>query len=91
MSQNTLFVSVLNNMEEQEIDRIELQKRFGDHLVKLRKSKGLTSAELARRAYMERSNIARLETGRQNPSLLILKKISIALEISIQELFQDFK
>lgn len=78
-------------MEEHNINRLALQKRFGEHLIRIRESKGITSAELARRAYMERSNIARLETGRQNPSLYILKKLSVALKISLKELIGEFE
>lgn len=72
-------------------ERLKLQKRFGEHLIALRKSKGLTPAELARRCEMERSNIARIETGRTNPSLFVLKKLSIGLDMELEELIKGFK
>ena len=72
-------------------DRLKLQKRFGEHLKKLRETKGLTSAELARCCYMERSNIARLETGRTNPSLFVLKKLATGMDIELDELLKGFK
>ncbi|HKC67614.1 MAG TPA: helix-turn-helix transcriptional regulator [Bacteroidia bacterium] len=72
-------------------DKLKLQKRFGEHLSKLRENKGLTSAELARRCFMERSNIARLETGRTNPSLFVLKKLAIGMDIELDELLKGFK
>lgn len=72
-------------------ERLKLQKRFGEHLVAFRKSKSITPAELARRCEMERSSIARLETGRTNPSLFVLKKLCIGLEIELDELLKGFK
>jgi transcriptional regulator with XRE-family HTH domain len=81
----------MNHKQADRKERIELQKRFGLHLKMLRKSKGISPAELTRRTFMERSNIARLENGRINPSLFILKKISEALGIELEELLKGFK
>ena len=77
--------------DKEKKDKLKLQKQFGIHLVKLRTSKGLTPAELARLCYMERSSIARLETGRINPSLFVLKKLSLGLKVDFEELFRGFK
>ncbi len=77
------------NREKKE--KLKVQKQFGIHLVKLRESKGLTAAELGRLCYMERSSIARLETGRVNPSLFVLRKLSLGMQIDIEELFKGFK
>ena len=77
--------------EKDRKDKLKLQKRFGEHIIKLRESKGVTAAELARLCFMERSNIARLETGRMNPSLFILKKLSIGLGIELSDLLKEFK
>lgn len=78
--------------KEREIrDKNKLQKQFGLHLVKLRESKGITAAELARLCYLERSSIARLETGRTNPSLYIVKKLAIGLDIDLDDFFKGFK
>ena len=78
----------MNSKEQEKKDRIKLQKKFGEHLVKLRETKGLTPAELARMCFMERSGIARIETGRTNPSLFVLKKLASGLEISLEELLK---
>ncbi|MCW3083519.1 MAG: Transcriptional regulator [Bacteroidetes bacterium] len=77
--------------EREKKERLKLQKRFGEHLKRLREAMGLTAAELARRCFMERSNIARLEAGRSNPSLFVLKKLAVGLEIELEELMKDFK
>ena len=80
----------MTNSEKEKKDKLKLQKRFGEHLSKIREAKGLTSAELARRCFMERSNIARIEMGRLNPSLFVLKKLCEGLEIQLDELLKDF-
>lgn len=68
-------------------DKLKLQKRFGEHLAKLRQAKGFSAADLARACEMERSSIARIEMGRINPSLFVLNKLSKGLNINIEELF----
>lgn len=88
---NNQFAKInMDEREKEKLDRLRLQKRFGQHLISLRKNKGITPAELARRCYMERSNIARLETGDRNPSLFILKKLAIGLELKLEELLKGF-
>ena len=72
-------------------EKLKLQKKFGEHLAKLRQAKGFSAADLARACEMERSSIARIETGRINPSLFILKKIAYSLNIELKDLFIDFK
>lgn len=81
----------MNEKDREKKEKLKLQKQFGIHLVKLREAKGLTAAELGRLCYMERSSIARLETGRINPSLFVLKKLSIGMEIELEELLKGFK
>ena len=81
----------MKEKERDKKDKLKLQKTFGIHLVKLREAKELSAAELGRLCFMERSSIARLETGRINPSLFILKKLSKGLEIELDELFKGFK
>ncbi len=81
----------MTEKEREKKEKLKLLKHFGLHLVKLRTSKGLTAAELGRLCYMERSSIARLETGKINPSLFILKKLSVGLEMELEDLIKGFK
>ena len=41
----------------------EFIKQFGQHLKNIRKDKGLTGAEIARRCFIDKPNIHRLENG----------------------------
>lgn len=74
----------------QKIDDIAYLKAFGENLKKKRKSKGFTQEQLANDLNVEISQISRLERGVLNTSVLNLKKITVALDISIADLF-DFE
>lgn len=52
----------------------------------LRQKRQLTQARLAELAGMTRASIALIESGSSNPSLEILLKLSLALQISLDEL-----
>lgn len=79
----------MSDLEKEKLEKLKLQKKFGKHLVKVREGKNLTAAELSRLCFMERSTIARLETGRTNPSLFVLHKLSKGLDISIETLLKN--
>ena len=73
---------------EQEII-IEVEQRDTRHsvieqYVQCRKLKGMTQAELAKRAGIPRSNITRFESGNYNPSLEQLVRIAAALGMMLQ-------
>ena len=63
-----------------------LSKRFGDRVQELMHQKGLSQAELGRRAGMSRSVINNLLRGIRNPSLLTALTVSRALGVSLDEL-----
>jgi len=49
-------------------------------IARLRIERGMTQAELAEKAGTKQPNIARLESGRANPSLAFLRKVASALD-----------
>ena len=51
----------MNELKKERKKRQEFQLCFGDHLKKFRKLRGITGAELARRCYMDKPNLTRLE------------------------------
>ena len=77
--------------EKERKERLKFQKQFGEHLKKFRKERSITAYELAKRCFMETSNIARLEGGRTNPSLFVLKKLAAGLNVEISELLKGLK
>ena len=81
-------------MTEKDIEKIEklkIQELFGNHIAKIRKINKISAAELGRRTYMERSNIAKIESGSANLTLFTLIKIAKAMQISLIDLVKDFK
>ena len=79
------------SIEKEKKVREKLLIEFGQHLKSLRKSKGLTAAEVSRRMDIDKPNYTRIESGRTNPSLFVLRKISNGLDITMEELFKGFK
>ncbi len=65
-----------------------LYKKFGDHVEKLRKEKGITQEELAVKADLHRAYFWDIENGR-NISLKTAYKIAKALNVPLSKLF-DF-
>ena len=65
-------------------------KKFGEHIIQLRKSQNLTSAELARRSDFTASNMSRLEMGKSNPTLISLIKLANAFSVTLEGLLKGF-
>lgn len=69
------------------MDSKKFLKIFGKRLQLLRKSKRISQEMLAELTELHPTYISKMERGIVNPSILILRKISRALNISLLELF----
>ena len=65
-------------------------KLFGRRLRELRKARGLTQEALAESADLSGNHISDLELGLKVPSLTILVRLSLALDVATPELLSDF-
>ncbi len=65
---------------------VALGKNLCANLKYLRSQRGLTQARLSEQAGLPRSTLATLETGEGNPTLSVLARLSMALQVSIEEL-----
>ena len=65
------------------------RKELINTLIQARLEKGISQAELARMIGTQRSNICRLESGNQNPTLDFLIRITTALGKDITFLLED--
>ena len=74
-------------MENHEGDRP--QDVVGKQICTLRKQLKLTQASLASNAGMEESALQRIEAGRTNPTINTLYKVSKALNVDINDLFEN--
>ncbi|MBU1241827.1 response regulator [Myxococcota bacterium] len=68
----------------------ELHRIIGDSIRRMRKSKGLTLKQLARRTQLSISLLSQIERGESSPSISSLYKIAIALSMKMAQLFGDF-
>lgn len=66
----------------------EFFKQVGANLQQIRESIGLSQEELANKAEIQRSQVARIERGETNPTLATVKVIADVLEIDIKMLFE---
>jgi transcriptional regulator with XRE-family HTH domain len=71
--------------------RSDYLKRFGKHLQRFRKGKGLSLRELELRGEVSRQFLSDVELGKTNLTLYSLKKISDAFEVPLEEIMKDFK
>jgi transcriptional regulator with XRE-family HTH domain len=67
---------------------MQVQRRVGINLQRLRHEKGLSQEELAHSANVHQTYLSGVETGRRNPSIRVLERLVKALEVDIEELFR---
>ena len=69
----------------------EICLELGKRLTVFRKRMGISQEELAFRAEIDRTYISQMERGVCNPSLLVLSKVAMVLEISLFSLFEELE
>lgn len=65
-----------------------LTAAWGKHLTRLRQAQGLSVTDLAKLAGMAPSAIAHMESGRRNPTLESIIKLSAAMEITPSDMVE---
>ena len=61
-------------------------EKIGMHIQQLREKRGMTQEALAKKAGISRGYLARLETGRHDPSLSMLRTLAKALKVKLVDL-----
>jgi len=72
---------------KKEYEKLEPEYRIIRQILALRRKKNLTQEQLAKLTGAKQSSIARIESGRHNPSLRILEKIAEALDTELDVRF----
>ena len=67
---------------------VDIQKKFGNKLREIRKSKGFSQEKLALKCGLHRTYISDIERGSRNVSLKNIEKIAKALGVSNIELLK---
>lgn len=68
---------------------MNIKKKFGEKVKKLRLEKGLSQEALAHQADLDRTYIPSIEKGERNVSITVIEKIANALEVKISTLFDE--
>ena len=67
-----------------EAEQKHMKQDLADQYVRMRKDMKLTQEQVSRRSGIPRSNIARFESGRYNPSLELMVKMASAMGLKVQ-------
>lgn len=82
-----LLLSVLGMAKtEQKQEEVEYHIELGQHIRKLRKSKGMSIEEIAYKAGIDAQNLRKYELGKQEMRVSMLKRLADAFEMSVSEL-----
>src|SRR5262249_51910488 len=65
---------------------LDLPRRIAQNLKSLRDARGLTQSQMAKLAGLPRATWTNLESGAANPTIVVLHRVSAALQVSIEEL-----
>ena len=68
---------------------MEIKKKFGKQVKKIRLDRGLSQEALAHNADLDRTYIPSIEKGERNVSITVVEKIAKALNVKISTLFDE--
>jgi len=67
---------------------VDVKKRLGTNLRRLREAKGLSQEAFAFEAGIHRTYVSDIERGARNPTITIVENLAIALGVSASELLR---
>ncbi len=82
-------MSVVQKSIIKDICIMEIKKKFGKNLKRLRIEKGLSQESLALLADLDRTYVPSIEKGERSVSIAVVEKLSKALHVQISEFFKD--
>jgi len=65
---------------------MEICQKLGLRVQQLRQAKGWSQDEFAHRANLHRTYVSGVERGIRNPTITVLEKLAVGLEITLSEL-----
>ncbi|GGC12794.1 transcriptional regulator [Marivita lacus] len=68
--------------------RMSIQSRVSRNIQRIRREKGLSQEEVAHRADIHQTYLSGVETGKRNPSILVVERIAKALGVDVSEIFK---
>lgn len=70
------------------MEKLQVAKKVGENIKRLRKERGISQSELARLCFKDKQAIEKIENGKVNPTLYSLYLIALALGIKTKELIE---
>ena len=70
------------------MDKQEFLEKIGENIVKIRKQKTLKQIDLAYKTNLKGFSLRRIEKGKVNSSILMLKRVADALEVPLIDLLK---
>lgn len=67
----------------------ELAGRLAANIRQLRQARGLTQQQMSKLSELPRATWANLESGGSNPTLTVLHRVAVALQVPIEELISE--
>lgn len=68
--------------------RMSIQTRVSRNIQRIRREKDLSQEEVAYRADIHQTYLSGVETGKRNPSILVVERIAKALGVDVSEIFK---
>jgi transcriptional regulator with XRE-family HTH domain len=68
--------------------RMSIQSRVSRNIQRIRREKDLSQEEVAHRADIHQTYLSGVETGKRNPSILVVERIAKALGVDVSEIFK---
>ena len=68
--------------------RMSIQSRVSKNIQRIRREKNLSQEEVAHRADIHQTYLSGVETGKRNPSILVVERIAKALGVDVSEIFK---
>lgn len=79
---------VVRERKTWETEELNYLKSIGDNIIRIKKEKKLTSKHIYETLEIDKSNYRRIESGKTNVSLLLLRRISKVLNVPLEELIK---
>ena len=67
---------------------VDLLKTIGNNIRKFRNEKKISQQELADITNIAKSTVQRIESGKLNPTIVMLKNIASTLEVELEDLIK---
>jgi transcriptional regulator with XRE-family HTH domain len=66
---------------------MDVRKKLGANLRRLRKAKGLSQEKFALEHGLDRTYVSGIERGARNPTIVVVQRLADALDVSVADLF----